>query len=131
MLDGGRDIPGRDIPEYQVLAPALREDEVADAITVNDMVISPNSSIETLRTAGRFLGVPTSGSKQKIFNRIRAFRISSLRLRALEVARGEYEALQPHSRFLDAPAQPSIQDTRLPICHSRSGVQCVCSQKAR
>jgi len=31
----------------------------------------------------------------------------------LEVARGEFEAMQPHPRFQDAPAQPSIQERKL------------------
>ena len=80
---------------------------------MNDLVITPNSSIDALRTAGRFLRVSTSGSKQKIFNRIRVSHISSLRLRALEVARGEHEALQPHPWFLDAPDQPTTQERKL------------------
>ena len=34
MLDEGRDIQGREIPEFQVLVPALREEESAEAIVV-------------------------------------------------------------------------------------------------
>ena len=113
-LDEGRDgIRGRDIPEFQEIAPALREEEIADVIKVNDVNVTPTSSIAILRAAGRFLGVSTSGSKARIFNRIRAAHVSALRLRALEVARGEFEAMQPHPRFQDVPAQPTIQERKL------------------
>ena len=113
-LDEGRDgIRGREIPEFQEIAPALREEEIANVIKVNDVNVTPTSSIAVLRAAGRFLGVSTSGSKAKIFNRIRAAHVSALRLRALEVARGEFEAMQPHPRFQDVPAQPTIQERKL------------------
>jgi hypothetical protein len=82
-------------------------------ILVNDVEITPNSSVEILRTAGRFLGISTSGSKRKIYDRLRAAHISALRLRSLEVARGEFEALQPQPRFQDAPAQPTVQERKL------------------
>ena len=114
VLDEGRDdVHGRDIPEFQELAPALRADAESDVILVNDVEITPNSSVEILRTAGRFLGISTSGSKRKIYDRLRAAHISALRLRSLEVARGEFEALQPQPRFQDAPAQPTVQERKL------------------
>ena len=106
-------VAGRDVPEFQAIAPALEEDEVADIITVNDVNVSAHSSVEVLRTAGRFLGVSTSRSKAKIFRRIRETHISALRLRALEVARGECETMRPHPRFQDAHVQPSIQKREL------------------
>eukprot|EP00435_Cladocopium_sp_Y103_P025937 s2422_g6.t1 len=115
VLDEGHDdqIMGRESPEHQALAPALREDAVAEAIEVNDIRITPTSAVETLRAAGRFLGVSTGGSKRKIYDRIRAAHVHSLRLRALEVARGEYEAMQPHPQFQDAPAQPTMRERKL------------------
>ena len=82
-------------------------------IVINDIQVTPNSSVEVLRTAGRFLGISTAGSKNKIFERIRASHVSSLRLRALEVARGEYEAPQPHPQYQDAPAQPTLRERKL------------------
>lgn len=114
VLDEGRDdVVGREIPEFQELAPALREDAEADTIVVNDVQLTADSSVEALRTAGRFLGISTAGSKRKIFERIKSHHISSLRLRALEIARGEYEAMQPHPRYRDAPAQPSMRERKL------------------
>ena len=115
ILDVGRDdeVMGRDIPEHQAIAPALREDAEADMIVINDIQVTPNSSVEVLKTAGRFLGISTADSKNKIFERIRASHVSSLRLRALEVARGEYEALQPHPQYQDAPAQPTLRERKL------------------
>ena len=114
VLDEGRDdIMGRDIPEHQAIAPAVRADAESEAIVVNDVQVTPYSSVETLRAAGRFLGVSTAGSKRKIFERIRESHVSSLRLRALEVARGEYEAMQPHPQYQDAPAQPTARERKL------------------
>ena len=107
VLDEGRDgeIMGRDIPEHQVIAPALREDADAEMVVINDVQVTPNSSVEVLKTAGRFLGISTAGSKRKIFDRIRDSHISSLRLRALEVARGEYEAVPIHNIKMLQPNQ--------------------------
>ena len=107
MLDAGRDeVAGRDVPEFQILAPALEEDEVADIITVNDVNGSARSSVEVLRAAGRFRVCPLLDQKSCCTHLCGA-------VRALEVARGEYEAVQPHPRFQDAPAQPSIQERKL------------------
>ena len=93
-LDEGRDeIVGRDVPEFQVIAPAADEDAEAEVVKVNGVDEKPNSSVEILRTAGRFFGATTGGSKRQIVNRIRAAHVSALRLRSLEVARGEYEAM--------------------------------------
>ena len=64
------EVHGREIPEFQEIAPALQEDAAAELIKVNDVHITPNSSVEILRAAGRFLGVSTSGSKRKIFDRM-------------------------------------------------------------
>ena len=114
ILDEGRDdVMGRDTPEFQEIAPALRKDGEAEVIVVNDVQITPTSSVEILRTAGRFLGVSTAGSKRKIYDRIRSAHVSALRLRALEVARGEYEAMQPHPRYQDAPAEPTARERKL------------------
>ena len=48
--EGGDDIMGRDIPEHQAIALALREDAEAEAIVVNDVQVTPNSSVEILRS---------------------------------------------------------------------------------
>eukprot|EP00435_Cladocopium_sp_Y103_P027227 s1603_g6.t1 len=88
------EIMGREIPERQEIAPALREDAAAEVIVINDVRVTPTRSVDTLRAAGRFFGVSTAGSKRKIYDRIRAAHVHSLRLRALEVARGEYEAMR-------------------------------------
>ena len=47
--------------------------------------------------------------------------LNALRLSALEVARGECETMQPHPRFQDARAQPSIQKRDSISCGSCSG----------
>eukprot|EP00435_Cladocopium_sp_Y103_P019244 s76_g4.t1 len=82
ILDAGRDeVLGREIPEFQEIAPALQQDANADVVMVKDVNVTVNSSAESLR--------------------------------ALEVARGEFEAMQPHPRYQDAPAQPTIQERKL------------------
>ena len=63
----------------------MREDANADAIIVNDVQITPTSSIAILRAAARFLGTSTSGSKSKIYEKIRSSRVASLQLRAFEI----------------------------------------------
>ena len=51
----GEQIVGRDIPEFQQVAPALRED-IADEnqVIVGDLAITRNSSVVTLREAAKF-----------------------------------------------------------------------------
>jgi hypothetical protein len=110
----GEEIVGRDIPEFQQVAPALRED-IADEnqVIVGDLVITPNSSVVTLRETAKYLKFLASGSKTKIFRRIRNEHIKSLRLASLQAARQEYQALNPEPRFDDAPAQPSERERKL------------------
>ena len=114
VLDEGRnEVYGRYIPEFQAMAPAWQEDAAAELIKVKNVDIPPNRSVQILRAAGRFWGLSTSSSRTKIFDRIRAAHVSALRLRALELAKGQFEAMQPHPRFQDAPAQPSVQEKKL------------------
>jgi len=74
------EIVGRDIPEFQQVAPALRED-IADEnqVTVGDLVVTPNTSVVTLREAAKYLKVSAFDSKTKIFRRIRNEHIKSPR----------------------------------------------------
>lgn len=61
----------------------------SNAIVVNDVQVTPNNSAEVFRAFGKFFEISTAGSKRRIYDRIRAAHVSSLRLRALEVARDE------------------------------------------
>lgn len=74
------EIVGRDIPEFQQVAPALRED-IADEnqVIVGDLVVTPNSSVVILREAAKYLKVSAFDSKTKIFRRIRNEHIKSPR----------------------------------------------------
>ena len=106
-------IQGRDIPEFQQLGPVLHESESADKVVVGEEELTASSSVEKLRRAARFLKVSASGSKQKIFNKIKEAHFTSLKMQALEVARQEYEAMDPRPRFTDAPKQPSAAERKL------------------
>lgn len=71
------------------------------------------SSIDKLRNAAKYLKVSSSGSKQKIYTRIREAHLTALKMQSLEGARQEYEALDPKPRFENAPKQPSAMERKL------------------
>ena len=75
--------------------------------------IMVSSSIDKLRRAARYLKVSSSGSKQKIFQKIREAYVTGLQMQALEAARQEYEAMDPKPRFQDAPKQPNAMERKL------------------
>eukprot|EP00435_Cladocopium_sp_Y103_P025443 s995_g6.t1 len=106
-------VQGRDVPEFQQLGPGLRDLETNEKILVGEEEITVNSSIDKLRRAARYLRVSSSGSKQKIFQKIREAYVTGLRMQALEAARQEYEAMDPKPRFFDAPKQPSAMERKL------------------
>ena len=111
--DGDEGIQGRDIPEFQQLGPVLVEEQAADKIVVGEVELTARSSVERLRQTARYLRVSASGSKQKIFQRIKEAHLTALKMSALEVARQEYEALDPKPRFADAPKQPSAMERKM------------------
>ena len=106
------DIQGRKIPEFQQLGPALHEAESANTVVVGEEELTASCSVEKLRRA-KFLKVSASGSKQKIFTKIKEDHFTALKMQALEVARQEYETLDPRPRFTDAPKQPSAAERKL------------------
>ena len=102
------EIVGQDIPEFQQLAPALGEIEASDSVIVGGMELTQNSSVASLRQAAGLLGISSSGSKAKIFRKIKAAHVESIRQRAAVVAHEPYlEARGPQPRFQDSPAQAS------------------------
>ena len=111
--DGDEGIQGRDIPEFQQLGPVLVEEQAADKIVVGEVELTARSSVERLRQTARYLRVSASGSKQKIFQRIKEAHLTALKMSALEVARQEYKALDPKPRFADAPKQPSAMERKM------------------
>ena len=52
--------------------------------------MTPYSSVADLRAVAKFLKVSASGSKQKIYDRIREAHTKAMRLRASEVARQQH-----------------------------------------
>ena len=80
---------------------------------VGEEEITENISIDKLKSSMFLLRVSASGSKKKIFGRIREEYLTGLRMGALEAARQEYEALDPKPRFTDASKQPSPVERKL------------------
>ena len=107
------EVQGRDIPEFQQLGPVLREAEADDKVVLGEEELTASSSVEKLRRAARYLRVSASGSKRKIFTKIKEAHFTALKMQALDVARQEYEALDPKPRFTDAPKQPSAAERKL------------------
>ena len=108
--DGGPQ--GRDIPEFQQFGPVLREQSSAEKV-VGEEELSASNFVDKLRRAARYLHVSASGSKRKIFARIKEEHLSGLRMQAFDAAHEECEALIPKPRFEDAPKQPSAKERKL------------------
>ena len=109
----GEEVVGQDIPEFPILAPAFSTADREETLFIGEMQLTENSSVKQLRDAARYLRLSSSGSKSKIFNRIRDAYETSLKRRALEVARQDYAKLHPEPRFVDAPVQPSERERKL------------------
>ena len=109
----GDDVAGKDIPEFQQIAPAVEGEESEEKVIVGDVEVTAESSVEVLRNACKFLSLSSSGSKTKMFRRIRDAHLRAMKLRALEAARQQYEDMEPRPRFQDAPAQPSLRERKL------------------
>jgi hypothetical protein len=77
-------------------------------VVVGEEELTGSSSVEKLRRA-RFLKVSASGSKQKIFTKIKEDHFTALKMQALEVARQEYETLDPRPRLTDAKKKQVLQ----------------------
>ena len=109
------DVLGRDIPEFHQHAPVLEAEELelGDKVTIGGIELTQHSSIRDLKAAAGFLRISSSGSKTKVFGRIKDAHVTALRRRAVEVAHEEYLAAQgPKPRFQDAPVQPSEHERR-------------------
>ena len=109
----GEEVMGQDIPEFPILAPAFSTADREETLFIGEMRLTENSSVKQLREAAKYLRLSSSGSKSKIFNRIRDSYETSLKRRALEVARQDYAKLHPEPRFVDAPVQPSERERKL------------------
>ena len=111
--EGRAEMLGRDVLEMHQHGPVLEAEEVAETVTVGGMDLTQYSSIRDLRTAAGFLRISSSGSKAKLFRRIRDAHVTALRRRAVEIANEEYLAAQgPRPSFQDAPVQPSDEERR-------------------
>ena len=108
-----QEIEGKDIPEFPIIAPSFKPRGTEDTLFIGEMQLTERSSVKDLREAARYLKLSSSGSKTKIFNRIRDAYEQSLKRRALEVARQDYAKLCPEPRFVDAPVQPTEKERKL------------------
>ena len=107
------EIEGKDIPEFPIIAPSFKPRGTEDTLFIGEMQLTERSSVKDLKEAAKYLKLSSSGSKAKIFNRIRDAYEQSLKRRALEVARQDYAKLCPEPRFVDAPVQPSEKERKL------------------
>ena len=108
-----QEIEGKDIPEFPIIAPSFKPRGTEDTLFIGEMQLTERSSVKDLKEAAKYLKLSSSGSKTKIFNRIRDAYEQSLKRRALEVARQDYAKLCPEPRFVDAPVQPTEKERKL------------------
>ena len=108
---GEGEIEGQDIPEFPVRAPSFKPAGQEDTLFIGEM--QERSSVKDLKEAANYLKLSTSGSKAKIFSRIRDSYEQSLKRRAPEVARQDYAKLCPEPRYVEAPVQPSERERKL------------------
>ena len=108
-----QEIEGKDIPQFPIVAPSFKPRGTEDTLFIGEMQLTERSSVKDLKEAAKYLKLSSSGSKTKIFNRIRDAYEQSLKRRALEVARQDYAKLCPEPRFVDAPVQPTEKERKL------------------
>ena len=77
------------------------------AITVNEVQLTPNSPIRTLRAACSYLGKSTSGGKAKLFDRILSFYDEQQLSFAQEVKVSLGPSLAPREQRLIEPPTPA------------------------
>ena len=94
---------GRDVPEETEPRQMVPRGENEEVIHVGGLEISQHSNVQDLRSAAKFLKVSSSGTKAKIFQRIRNSHEVALRRRSLEVAREQYAILNPEPSCVNAP----------------------------
>ena len=127
MLIDGEEVV---MPEFPIMSPSFVPGGQEETLFIGEMQLAERSSVKDLREAAKYLKLSTSGSKSKLFNRIRDSYELALKRRALEVARQDYARLNPEPRFVDAPAQPSERERereresymKSHTCHTRDGV---------
>ena len=85
------EVVGQDIPEFPIMSPAFVPSGQEETLFIGEMQLTERSSVKDLREAAKYLKLSTSGSKAKVFNRIRDSYEMALKRRALEVARQDYE----------------------------------------
>ena len=107
MLIDGEEVV---MPEFPIMSPSFVPGGQEETLFIGEMQLAERSSVKDLREAAKYLKLSTSGSKSKLFNRIRDSYELALKRRALEVARQDYARLNPEPRFVDAPAQPSERE---------------------
>ena len=84
-----------------------------DFLTVNDMVITPDTSIERLRRAANFLGIGDSGGKKKLWQRILCAAAKETKRRSFDMAMEEFKKLEPAIRERLMPKEPNDVERRL------------------
>ena len=113
----GQEIPteevhGQDVPAGELEFQPRPREGAEEVIHVGDMELTEHSNMKDLRQAAKFLKIPSSGSKKKVFDRIRSSYELSLKQRALEVARLEFALAHPEPKMREEPKQPSEREKK-------------------
>ena len=97
----------RNAGEIVLLPPALVPDR--SGITVNEVQLTPESPIRSLRAACSYLGISTSGGKVKLFERILSFYDEQQLSFAQEIKASLGPSLAPREQRLIEPPTPAEQ----------------------
>lgn len=97
-------------------APAVapQEELADDVICVTDgLTVSRHSHIKDLREACRWLGKSQSGSKERMFRRIKEAHLEAIRREAVILSQEQYRASNREPNSVPVPRQPSDRERSL------------------
>ena len=89
------------------------EDGVETILIAEDFTISARSSIKDLREACRWLGISQSGSKDRMFRRVREAHLQARKRQSVVLAQEQYKALEREPREVPVARQPSDRERNL------------------
>ena len=96
--------PGQEI---ELAPPAYEEDEGDSAKIYDGLTVTAQSPVKHLREACQWLGISQSGSKGRMFARIKAAKREALRRGIVEAAKEQFRAEVVQPDGVPIPAQPS------------------------
>ena len=118
-------LPPDDGGEHKIIPEVEAGDEIQAApevqlgvqdetlMVADDLTITPISSVKVLREACKWLGVSSSGSKRRMYDRCRNAIRDSYKRGIVESAREQYRALDKDANPIAVPPQPSDHERAL------------------